>query len=61
MEPKELLRIDQETGRPIVLFRLDSARFDSAADDPTIRRIRNHGFDLKREIATAHERSMRFR
>jgi len=40
MEPKELLRIDQETGRPIVLFRLDSARFDSAADDPTIRRMK---------------------
>jgi hypothetical protein len=47
MEPKELLHIDQETERAIVLFRWDSARFDSAADDPTIRRIRNHGFDLK--------------
>jgi hypothetical protein len=32
-EPKELLRIDQETGRVIVLFRLDAARFDRAADD----------------------------
>jgi hypothetical protein len=36
MEPKELLRIDQETGRAIVLFRWESARFDRAADDPTI-------------------------
>jgi hypothetical protein len=49
MEPKELLRIDQETGRAIVLFRLDSARFDRATDDPAIRRIRNRGFDLKRK------------
>jgi len=49
MEPKEILQIDQETGRAIVLFRWDSARFDSAADDPIICWIRNRGFDLKRK------------
>jgi len=41
-EPKELLRIDQKTGPAIVLFRWDFARFDRAADDPTIRHGMQH-------------------
>jgi hypothetical protein len=46
-EPNELLRIDQETGPEIVLFRRDSVSLRQAADDPANRQLRNHRFDLK--------------
>jgi hypothetical protein len=48
---KTLLRINQETGPEIVLFRQGFARFDRAntADDLTVRRIRIHTFSPKRE------------
>jgi hypothetical protein len=56
---KILLRVNQETGPQIVLFRRGFARFDrhNTADGLTIRQIRIHAFGLKREqIWAAHAR-----
>jgi hypothetical protein len=48
---RRFLRVNQETGPEIVLFRQGFARFDRAniADDLTIRRIRIHTVGPKRE------------